>query len=346
MIFPEKISFTITNKCNLQCKMCGQWSEEGYIKTGSHNFGDELKIEDWKRLVDEIAKHKIDFFLIRGGEPFLFPGIIELLEYVNSKGIPISVDTNGTALKKYAEDIVRIGSIHLTVSVDGPEEIHDYVRGVKGSFQKIKENIALIREYEKKYNKKISTSICFTISRYNYKWLGEMPDVVRSLSISTINIVPYYYIPNHIGRLYEKELEENFGCKAFSWHGFHHEDSGVDFDEFLKQLRQYNAGLNGIYNDPYMPLTEDEYRTWFTDPVKTVKFPQCYAIEKMIDVQPNGDVNFCVDFPDYTFGNVKNAAIEELWKSEAAERFRILRRKQQLGACYRCGAKYMGGMEV
>ncbi len=321
--------------------MCGQWSEEGYIKTGDKNFNNELRLEDWKRLVDEIAQHKISFFLIRGGEPFLFPGIIELIKYVHNKGIFIAIDTNGSMLHKYAEEIVKIGDIHLTISVDGPEEIHDYVRGVKGNFRKIKENIALLRKHEEALGKKISTSICFTISRYNYKGLGEMPDVARSLSIGAINIVPYYYIPNHVGKIYEKELEENFGCRAFSWHGFHHEDSGVDFDEFQKQLQKYNAGLNGIYNDPYMPLTDDEYKTWFTDPVATVKIERCKSVEKLIDIQPNGAANFCVDFPDYSFGNVKNATIEELWNSEAAEKFRRLRREKQLGACYRCGAKYM-----
>jgi len=133
--------------------MCGQWSKEGYIKKRNRSCRQELKLEDWKRLVDEIAGHKIDFFLIRGGEPFLFPGIIELLEHIHSKGILISVDTNGTVLKKYVKDLVRIGDIHLTISVDGPEEIHDYVRSVKGSFQKIKENIALLRQLEKTVEK-------------------------------------------------------------------------------------------------------------------------------------------------------------------------------------------------
>jgi len=170
-----------------------------------------------------------------------------------------------------------------------------------------------------------------------------MPNVAKSLLIDKVSIVPYYYVPDAIGKNYEKELQEYFGCAAFSWHGFHHETSGVDLDEFQKQLKKYNAGLSGIINDPYMPLSEEEYKVWFTDPVATVKTSRCLSPEKLIDIQPNGDANFCVDFPDYSFGNVKSATIEELWNSEAAERFRQLRRKQQLSACYRCGAKYMSG---
>jgi hypothetical protein len=49
--------------------------------------------------------------LLRGGEPFLFPGIIDLLEYLVAKGIATSVDTNGTVLERYAADLVRLGDI-------------------------------------------------------------------------------------------------------------------------------------------------------------------------------------------------------------------------------------------
>ena len=108
--------------------MCGQWSKEGYMHTRMENLEQEMGLADWKRLVDEVAAHNIAFILIWGGEAFLFPEIIELLEYINSKGIFVAIDTNGTMLKKYAADIVRIGNIHLTISVDGPREIHDEVR--------------------------------------------------------------------------------------------------------------------------------------------------------------------------------------------------------------------------
>lgn len=301
----------------------------------------ELGLSDWKRLVDEAASHQASSILLRGGEPFLFPGIIELLEYINGKGIFISIDTNGTVLRDYAADILRIGRMHLTVSVDGPEEIHDKVRGFKGCFKKIKENIALLNELEKKSPNKIGKSITFTISPYSYKGLGSMPDIARSLGIGSICIVPYYYVPEKIGRLYEKELMDNFSCRAFSWRGFHHEDSGIDFDIFREEYGKYLAGLKEIKNFPYLPLTEDEYKTWFDNPLTPVKSIPCSNVEKLIDIQPDGSANFCVDFPDYSFGNIKESTIEELWNSERAELFREHRRKAPFSVCWRCGAKYM-----
>jgi MoaA/NifB/PqqE/SkfB family radical SAM enzyme len=304
-----------------------------------------MSITDWKRVVDEAARHSVRSILVRGGEPFLLPGIIELLDYIHDKGIFVSVDTNGTTVARFAEDLVRIGEMHMTFSVDGPEDVHDQVRNVKGSFAKTRAGIARILEAEAAARREISKSICFTISSYNYESLGQMPDVARHLGIRSLNIVPYYYFPDEVGRQYESELREDLGCVAFSWQGFHHEDSGVDIDILLDQYHRFLAELQDLHSFPYMPLTEDEYRQWFTDATTVVVSPACNNVEKLIDIQPDGSANFCVDFPDYSFGNVREATIEELWNGAEAERFREYRRVKPLAICHRCGAKYMSELE-
>jgi MoaA/NifB/PqqE/SkfB family radical SAM enzyme len=321
--------------------MCGQWSKNGYVPERIKSHDSPMKLADWKRLVDEVATYDIKFILVRGGEPFLFRGIIDLLDYINSKGIFISVDTNGTVMEKYAVDIVRIGKMHITFSVDGPEGIHDMVRGVKGSYKAIKENLALLNELEKNNDHKISKSICFTISKYSYKGLGGMPEIARNMGIPSINIVPYYYFTADTGKKYEEELRQNFNCTAFSWKGFHHDDSGIDFNIFREEYKKYLSNLKEIYNYPYMNLTENEYRVWFNDSFTPVGSLTCMNIEKLIDIQPDGEANFCVDFPDYSIGNVQEASISDIWNSPRASQFRNYRRKNPLAVCYRCGAKYI-----
>jgi MoaA/NifB/PqqE/SkfB family radical SAM enzyme len=340
MNFPQAVSLTITNHCNLRCQMCGQWSQEGYIRAHTEVLKHELTLEDWKRVVDEVAAHGVPSVLLRGGETFMFHGIIALLEYIHEKGMFISIDTNGTLLEQFAADIVRIGKMHLTVSVDGPEPVHDAVRGLPGTFKKVKAGVTRIADLEAAGGNKISRSICFTISQYNYRSLGVMPEVARSLGLSSIAIVPYYYFPDEVGRQYEQELNR-LGCQAFSWVGFHHEGSGVDFREFERQFRQYQATLGDVYSYPYMPLNEDQYQAWFADTQTQVGPRHCLNVENLIDIQPDGSANFCVDFVDYSFGNVREASIEELWNGERAERFRKARRDGPLAVCGRCGAKFM-----
>ena len=230
--------------------------------------------------------------------------------------------------------------MHLIISVDGPEPVHDAVRGVPGTFQRVKEGAARLAELEAQGGNKISRSICFTISQYNYHSLGSMPDVARSLGLASISIVPYYYFPEAVGQRYADELR-SLGCSSFSWNGFHHEESGVDFDEFERQYHQYLATLGEVYSYPYLPLNEQQYQAWFADTQTPVGYPNCLNVEKLVDIQPDGSANFCVDFVDYSFGNVTSASIETLWNSERAERFRQYRREHPLAVCHRCGAKYM-----
>jgi MoaA/NifB/PqqE/SkfB family radical SAM enzyme len=341
MDFPQSISLTITNACNLQCRMCGQWSREGYMRSRRNLLREELELADWKRLVDELAAHEIRSLLLRGGEVFLFPEIIPLLEYIHGKGIFISIDTNGTQLERFAGDIARIGNIHLTVSVDGPEAIHDSVRGMQGCFERIRRGLTRLKEEEQRSGITVSKSITFTISPYSYRSLGKIPETARNLGISSVCIVTYYYVPRAAGLKYDREMREHFASEAFSWRGFHHETSGVDGDGFAVQLRNYHASLGEITDYPYMPLTEEEYRTWFRDAISPVGPLACSNVEKLIDVQPSGEASFCVDFPDYSIGNVSESTIAELWNSPRAEKFREYRRKQPLAVCYRCGAKYM-----
>lgn len=319
--------------------MCGQWSETGYVRKSGHSQA-EMLLADWKRVVDEAAAHGVSWVLVRGGEPFLFPGIIELLEHLREKGISTSIDTNGTMLKQYAADLVRLGDIHLTISVDGPEEVHDAVRGGKGCFRRIEEGLAVLRDLEGTSGRTVPRVICFTISPYSLRGLGDMPEVARRLSIPMIHIVPYYYFSEAVGKRYEEELA-GLDCRAFSWRGFQHEDSGVDFEEFLRQFRKYKATLGSVGSFPFMSLSEDQYRTWFRDATTPLDSPECWNLDGLIDIQPDGEANFCVDYPDYSIGNVRSATIEELWNGERAARFREFRRKRPLAVCHRCGAKYI-----
>jgi len=341
MDFPQFISFTVTNACNLRCTMCGQWSEHGYVRNRAVDTRSRMNLADWKRLVDEIALREIRFLLVRGGEPFLFSGIMDLLRYAHNRGIFISIDTNGTMVDQFADELSGITNMHITFSVDGTEEVHDAVRKVSGSYQRIKHNIALLHDVEKQRGNTISKSICFTISRDNFKVLGAMADVARSLSVPSVNIVPCYWCSHNSGLAYEQELRENFNCTPFSWRGFHHEDSGVEFPGFREELRKYRASLGDIRDFPYMPLAEDEYRLWFHDSTSVVGSPRCLNVDRLIDIQPSGDANFCVDFPDYSIGNVKTSSISEIWNGPRAQRFRNYRHERPLSVCHRCGAKFI-----
>lgn len=90
-----------------------------------------------------------------------------------------------------------------------------------------------------------------------------------------------------------------------------------------------------------MDLREEDYRTWFADASTPIGSTECWNLDGLLDIQPDGEANFCVDFPDYSIGNVRSATIEALWNGERAERLREHRRRKPLAVCHRCGAKYI-----
>ena len=54
-------------------------------------------------------------------------------------------------------------------------------------------------------------------------------------------------------------------------------------------------------------------------------------MERLIDIQPNGEANFCVDLPDGSLGDVRRSSIAEIWNGEPARRFREARRQHPFG---------------
>jgi MoaA/NifB/PqqE/SkfB family radical SAM enzyme len=341
MNFPAFVSFTLTNACNLRCTMCGQWSPEGYVRTGHGYRGPALDLAVWKRLADEVAANGVSSILLRGGEPFLHPDIVPLLEHLHGLGLYVSIDSNGTRLAGFAEDLVRLGQIHVTVSVDGPATVHDEVRGMRGCFALIQEGLSRLAALDGATPRRVSRAICFTISPWSVRGLGEMPYVARQLGVDTICIVPYCYVSAAGGELWRQQVRELVGGEPFSWRGFQHEESGVDPAEFAAQYQRFTAALNGLNNYPYLPLTADEYRVWFAEPTASVGPPACSNVERLIDIQPTGEANFCVDLPDGPLGHVRQSSIAAIWNGDRARRFREARRHHPFGACARCVARHM-----
>lgn len=100
-----KINLHVLEACNFKCRQC-------FSKFGTEKL---LPMEGWKKIVDNcIAGADVDEFNIAGGEPILYPGLAELMKYIRSKGIKVSLITNGSLMdeewiKNYARLYETIG---------------------------------------------------------------------------------------------------------------------------------------------------------------------------------------------------------------------------------------------
>lgn len=109
----DVINLHITEKCNFQCRYC----------FGIFNSQRELTIESWKLVVDKIDKFfkkiKVEGRInLAGGEPTIVSFLDDLINYIYSKGISVSIITNGSMLSKDKIDLWADKVSMIGVSVD------------------------------------------------------------------------------------------------------------------------------------------------------------------------------------------------------------------------------------
>jgi uncharacterized protein len=155
----EQLILNITEQCNLRCKYC--------IYGGSYKY---QRTHSTKAMSFSLAKKAIGAFLqhakekvhisFYGGEPLLaFDLIKQIISYTESlttKKVHWSMTTNATLLTRDVADYLYKNKFILTVSVDGPKDIHDRYRVFpdgRGTFDAIQANLTYLRSLDMEYYK-------------------------------------------------------------------------------------------------------------------------------------------------------------------------------------------------
>lgn len=153
----QKVTLQLTQNCNFRCAYCHYTSNDGSQRTHSNK---RMSIEVAKAAILYLRDHSIDtpsvYIGFYGGEPLLeFPLLKEVVAFcerqMKGKEIHYTVTSNGTLL---TDEIIEFFSAHkfsLTISLDGPREIHNRSRvfnGGKGSFDTV---IEKLHHFYKKY---------------------------------------------------------------------------------------------------------------------------------------------------------------------------------------------------
>jgi MoaA/NifB/PqqE/SkfB family radical SAM enzyme len=132
--YPFFVEMRVTNRCMLKCAYCSIWSRKTY----------EMSTVELKSVIDKISK---DCFWIHlsGGEPLLRTDIDEIIQYIHDQpAMILSLATNGYNFRRHIDYLPLVDRV--IISLDGPREVHDSVRGI-GSFDKTIEALELCREH-------------------------------------------------------------------------------------------------------------------------------------------------------------------------------------------------------
>jgi len=122
-------------RCNYKCRGC---------YAASYERKDDMKPELFDRILGEAEDIGINFFSLVGGEPFIYPALLEVINKHNKSFF--QVYTNGSFIDEVmAQRLVKMGNVAPQVSVNGPEEYTDASRG-KGAFQQVVQAMDNLRE--------------------------------------------------------------------------------------------------------------------------------------------------------------------------------------------------------
>lgn len=132
------VVWEITLKCNLSCQHCGSRAGEAR--------DDELKTDEALDLIRQLAEVGITEVTLIGGEAFLRPDWLTLARAIADAGMIPTMVTGGFGVNKFtAKKMKEAGIAQVSVSIDGMEKTHDYLRGKPGSWKQCFETLSNFR---------------------------------------------------------------------------------------------------------------------------------------------------------------------------------------------------------
>jgi MoaA/NifB/PqqE/SkfB family radical SAM enzyme len=189
---PYKLTFAITNKCNLRCKTCHIWKKKPVDELSFEEMDKFFKINNYFNWID-----------LTGGEIFLRKDLLDITKSIKNNMenlVLLHYPTNGFLTGRIVEITEKISSLDfnnlvLTVSLDGKKDIHNEIKGNKNSFDN-----AIETYKELKKNKHIKVYIGCTLSPFNVNhfenFIEELKDYIPNLKYSNIHLNIYHYSEN------------------------------------------------------------------------------------------------------------------------------------------------------
>ncbi|MDD3453649.1 MAG: radical SAM protein [Bacilli bacterium] len=299
---PLYVYLELNNKCNLNCKFCSV----------SKKQNDYIKIEEIKKILDELKKNGILDVYYTGGEPLLHPDFDEIIEYASSLEFRQTLLTNGIVLDRHINAVKKI--LCVCVSLHGTEQKHNELTS-SNCYQRVISNIKLIQ-------KNTNVKINYTVT-YDNQNIDEMKSVLEYGKNNSIPVSFSKY--NNIGK-----------GKDNSCH--------IDVNSFVKSLDTLREkGYEFSVNDCIAPCTIEEKYLYLTH--------GCGAGYIFCSIDYNGNIKICPSSTRY-IGNIKKEALKKIWNKKHMKEFRRMKwipeyckSCKNLTRC-RCGCKIELGNDL
>lgn len=270
------------------CDIGQNEKDSQFSKNLSFSENIELSLAIFKKVVDEISFFQPQVCIV-ATEPLLYSQIISATEYVKEKGLKLSITTNGFLLNKYAEYLFKAGLDDLWISLDGNRGLNDFIRGIKGSFDRAIQGIRLINDLkERMKSQKPKIYINFTISDLNCNHLVDFAKEMKNEKVNNINFSHLNFVTEAMA----KKHNETFGdfCKSTPSSISKVNPQKVDIGILESQIKEIKTlfSRGGVSFTPDLKDKTSLYDYYCRHDIPVGK-KRCLVPWTITSVQPNGD---------------------------------------------------------
>lgn len=294
-----------TMSCNLSCVHC-------YVPSSPNiKIKNELSTEEIFKIIDFAHKKNVREIRLTGGEPLIRKDIIDIINYATSKGLFVSIETNGLLIsEEFLQSLKDPLKVSFGVSLDGPKEIHEKIRG-KGTFDKTVNSIVLLKKYNINYT--IITSVV------DHSWI--LDNRLEEFANFLLHLFPkIWYVHAWIstegrGKLIKVDVHTLYQVIKRVY------ELKIKMRDKLRVA--LNVPLGAIPKEFINDILQDE------DISIGCKYWQ------IVGFSSTGDVSIChrfTKFPEMSAGNIRLNNLEEIMKSKILGK---LNRKVE-GVCSKC----------
>lgn len=332
----------LTYRCNLRCKTCGVWkkTDDPLLKKES-----ELSLDQICLLLDDLKAMGIEKINLIGAEPLMRKDLLEIVQEIQKRGLACEITTNGTMVTEdFALAAVEHGVDRINISLDAAGEDHDRIRGVNGTFERVRRSITLLREVrdrERKQHPRLTIHTC--ISRLNF---GQLEKIVPIAIETGADLLRYAYLTAT-----PKEPMANTTLDGISIGStrFISNNGSLLLERTQIHILKQKLRLcqRAAENSPLQVRVGANLRRSEASLAQgTVNTTLCRTLRNRIIVNPVGEVYPCALLDQYAYGNVKHESIRAIWSGE--KRMRLVHRvdKELFPICRYCGCHYASNLGV
>ncbi|NUU94979.1 radical SAM protein [Marinitoga sp. 1135] len=298
IIIPHKINsigFSLTDYCPLNCNYC-------FGNFNSNNTKKYLPTEKVISIIEEAEElGKVEYVSLSGGDPIAHSGLAKIINFLEKKRINYEVSTKGTILsKEKIIELVDAGLRNIQISIDAwePEKWSRITGLKKEDFNKVIEAFYWCNVFN------IKTRGRITLSKENLNDLEILFQKLPFLGVEEIRVVPILPIGRGIlsQTLTENEIKYAISLKE-------------------KYEKIYNGSIKITYGLQ-----------------KFAKNITCGGAKVAMQICSDGEVILCdvvegINKSAFSYGNIFEKSIKDIWFSEKANRFRY---NLDLKECIQC----------